>query len=62
MKTIRHDLINPDYCLVKEESNVSQYAVLKWTGNFWQQVSPWYFRKGNAVRKYESLIKKENAS
>lgn len=45
--------------IFKDEHNVSPYAVMQWNerGNFWQQVSPWYYRKGNAVNKYNALNK-----
>lgn len=52
-RVLRHD---GDYALIYMPQDVCAYAVFKYTGNFWQQISPNYFRKGNAVRKYNALI------
>lgn len=52
MTTIAH---SGDYAIFKDEANVSPYAVFKWTGQFWQQITPWYYRKGNAINKYNKL-------
>ena len=48
-----------NYALIYMPQDVCAYAVFKYTGSFWQQVSPNYFRKGNAVRKYNTLINKQ---
>lgn len=51
-RVLRHD---GDYALIYMPNDVRCYAVFKYTGYFWQQVSPNYFRKGNAVRKYNDM-------
>lgn len=46
------------YFVMQDTSMIDQYCVMVVTGyGFSQQISPWYFRKGNAIRKYNSILK-----
>lgn len=46
------------YFVMQDDTQINQYCVMvKTDAGFSQQVSPWYFRKGNAVRKYEQILK-----
>lgn len=48
------------YFVMQDDTKINQYSVMVKTGaGFSQQVSPWYFRKGNAVRKYEQILKQK---
>ena len=48
------------YFVMQDDTKINQYCVMvKTTAGFSQQVSPWYFRKGNAVRKYEQILKQK---
>lgn len=38
------------YKLLQQTSSIKPYAIYKLVSNFWQQISPHYFRKGNALR------------
>ena len=44
------------YALYYDDADTVPYKLFRWTGQFWQQVGPAYYRKGNAVRKYSKLI------
>lgn len=46
---------NKTYALIYMPQDVCAYAVFKYTGSFWQQVTPNYFRRGNALRAYNRL-------
>lgn len=46
---------NKPYMVLYMPHDVCSYAVFKYNGSFWQQVSPNYFRKGNAMRAYRRL-------
>jgi len=46
------------YYVMQDESQICQYCVMVKTAyGFSQQISPWYFRKGNAIRKYDKILK-----
>lgn len=48
------------YFVMQDDTQICQYCVMvKTSAGFSQQVSPWYFRKGNAVRKYEQILKQK---
>ena len=48
------------YFVMQDDTQINQYCVMVKTGaGFSQQVSPWYFRRGNAVRKYEQILKQK---
>ena len=45
------------YYVIQDDTMVDQYCVMVNTGaGFAQQISPWYFRKGNAIRKYNKIL------
>ena len=45
------------YYVMQDTNNVMQYCVMVKTGyGFSQQISPWYFRKGNAIRRYNKIL------
>ena len=45
------------YYVVKDETQINQFCVMVKTGaGFSQQISPWYFRRGNAIRKYNKIL------
>lgn len=43
------------YKIIESKNNASPFAIFENCGGFWQQVSKWYFYKGNAVRKLKQL-------
>lgn len=46
------------YYVMQDPQQINQYCVMVKTGaGFSQQISPWYFRKGNAIRKYNDIFK-----
>lgn len=46
------------YWIMQDESMVNQFCVMvKTEAGFSQQISPWYFRKGNVIRKYNALLR-----
>ena len=46
------------YWIMQDESMINQFCVMvKTEAGFSQQISPWYFRKGNAIRKYHALLR-----
>lgn len=45
------------YFVMQDTSMIEQYCVMVKTDfGFSQQISPWYFRKGNAIRKYNKIL------
>lgn len=45
------------YFIMQDTSMIDQYCVMVHTGQgFSQQISRWYFRKGNAMRKYNKIL------
>ena len=45
------------YYIIQDTNKIEQYAVMVRTGaGFSQQISPWYFRKGNAINKYNKIL------
>lgn len=47
------------YKIVKDDSMVSPYAVFVKCTGFWQQISPWYFRRGYAERYLRKIASDE---
>ena len=46
--------------VIQDDSQINQYCVMVRTNfGFKQQISPWYFRKGNAIRKYRQILQKK---
>ena len=47
------------YYVMQDDSMIDQYCVMVRTGQGWaQQISRWYFRKGNAINKYNQILRK----
>lgn len=45
------------YYVMKDTTQINQYCVMVKTAfGFSQQISPWYFRKGNAINKYNKIL------
>lgn len=45
------------YFVMQDDTMIEQYCVMVKTGaGFSQQISSWYFRKGNAIRKYNKIL------
>ena len=45
------------YYVIQDTNKIEQYAVMVRTdAGFSQQISPWYFRKGNAINKYNKIL------
>lgn len=45
------------YYIIQDTNKIEQYAVMVRTGaGFSQQISPRYFRKGNAINKYNKIL------
>lgn len=45
------------YFVLQSTNQIDQYCVMVHTGQgFSQQISRWYFRKGNAIRKYNKIL------
>lgn len=48
------------YYVMKDTTQINQYCVMvKTSYGFSQQISNWYFRKGNAIKKYEQILKEK---
>ena len=47
-----------EYKIIESKNNTRPYAVFTNCGGFWQQVSNWYFYKGNAIKKLNQLTNK----
>ena len=46
------------YYVMQDPQQINQYCVMvKTSAGFSQQISPWYFRKGNAIRKYNDILR-----
>ena len=43
------------YKLIESKSNLCPFAIFANAGQFWQQVSKWYFYKGAALRRLRQL-------
>ena len=57
MRTIVIKSSHPYYVL-QDPQQINQYCVMvKTSAGFLQQISPWYFRKGNAIRKYNNILR-----
>lgn len=45
------------YYVIQDDTMIDQFCVMvKTEAGFSQQISPWYFRKGNAIRKYNKIL------
>ena len=45
------------YFVIQDDEMIEQYCVMvKTEAGFSQQISPWYFRRGNAIRKYNKIL------
>ena len=45
------------YFVMQDTTKIEQYCVMVKTDyGFSQQISPWYFRKGNAINKYNKIL------
>ena len=45
------------YFVMQDTDIIEQYCVMVKTDyGFSQQISPWYFRKGNAINKYNKIL------
>lgn len=45
------------YFVMQDDTMIEQFCVMvKTEAGFSQQISPWYFRKGNAIRKYNKIL------
>ena len=48
------------YYVMQDDTMIDQYCVMVVTGHgFSQQISPWYFRKGNAINKYNKILQQK---
>ena len=48
------------YYVMQDTNMIDQYCVMvKTSYGFSQQISDWYFRKGNAIKKYEKILKEK---
>jgi len=48
------------YYIMQDTNKIEQYAVMVHTGaGFSQQISLWYFRKGNAINKYNKILQQK---
>ena len=48
------------YYVIQDDNMIDQFCVMvKTDGGFCQQISPWYFRKGNAIRKYNNILREK---
>lgn len=46
------------YFVMQDNQQINQFCVMVRTGcGFSQQISPWYFRRGNAINKYNQILK-----
>ena len=47
------------YYVMQDDTMIDQYCVMMNTGLGWsQQITRWYFRKGNAINKYNQILRK----
>ena len=45
------------YFVIQDNTIIDQFCVMvKTEAGFSQQISPWYFRQGNAIRKYNKIL------
>lgn len=45
------------YYVMQDDTMINQYCVMvKTEAGFSQQISPWYFKKGNAIRYYNKTL------
>ena len=45
------------YYVMQDDTMIDQYCVMIKSGaGFSQQISKWYFRKGNAINKYNKIL------
>jgi len=45
------------YFVMQDNQQINQFCVMVRTGcGFSQQVSKWYFKKGNAINKYHNIL------
>lgn len=45
------------YFVMQDDTKIEQYCVMvKTPAGFSQQISPWYFRKGNAINRYHKIL------
>ena len=45
------------YYVIQDDTMIDQFCVMvKTEAGFAQQISSWYFRKGNAIRKYHKIL------
>lgn len=51
--------INGELYAISCYDDRAKWYVLKWTGNFWQQVSPLYTYRGRAVRFMNNLTEEK---
>lgn len=48
------------YYIMQDTNKIEQYAVMVRTGaDFYQQISPWYLRKGNAIKRYNKILQQK---
>lgn len=60
MENKRYSIIKSTfpYYVLQDYAQINQFCVMVRTGSgFSQQVSNWYFRQGNAINKYHSILK-----
>lgn len=59
MENKRYSIIKSTfpYYILQDRAQINQFCVMVRTGyGFSQQVSKWYFRQGNAINKYHSIL------
>ena len=59
-KENRYSIIKSSYpyYVLQDCAQINQFCVMVRTGSgFSQQISNWYFRQGNAINKYHSILK-----
>lgn len=59
MENKRYSIIKSTfpYYILQDRAQINQFCVMVRTGSgFSQQVSKWYFRQGNAINKYHSIL------
>lgn len=45
------------FFVMQDDTMINQFCVMvKTEAGFSQQISPWYFRKGNAIRMYNKIL------
>ena len=46
------------YYVIQDTTQLNQFCVMiKIPYGFYQQISNWYFKKGNAINKYNNILK-----